>query len=95
MRLKMRLLTAIMMTGWEALSPDRTSHKESLTGTGLLCLELCGEHGKPATIKAGEFVLRNHQRLRNYQFEYYGNYYSAQGMFQLGVNTGKRIRADV
>ena len=63
---------------------DRTSHKESLTGMGLLCLELCGEHGKPATIKAGDFVLRNHQRLRNYQFEYYGNYYSAQGMFQLG-----------
>ena len=28
---------------------DRTSHKESLTGMGLLCLELCGEHGKPAT----------------------------------------------
>ena len=63
---------------------DRTSHKESLTGMGLLCLELCGEHGKPATIKAGDFVLRNHRRLRNYQFEYYGNYYSAQGMFQLG-----------
>ncbi len=63
---------------------NRTSHKESLTGMGLLCLELCGEHGKPATIKAGDFVLRNHRRLSNNQFEFYGNYYSAQGMFQLG-----------
>lgn len=63
---------------------NRSSHRESLTGMGLLCLELCGEHGKPATIKAGEFVLRNHRSLANNQFEVYGNYYSAQGMFQLG-----------
>jgi hypothetical protein len=63
---------------------DTSSHRESLTGMGLLCLELCGEHGKPATIKAGEFVLRNHRSLANNQFEFYGNYYSAQGMFQLG-----------
>ncbi|MFP6877299.1 MAG: prenyltransferase/squalene oxidase repeat-containing protein [Roseibacillus sp.] len=63
---------------------NSSSHKESLTGMGLLCLELCGEHGKPATIKAGEFVLRNHRGLANNQFEFYGNYYSAQGMFQLG-----------
>lgn len=63
---------------------NTTSHKNSLTGMGLLCLELCGEHGKPATIKAGEFVLRNHRSLAGSQFEFYGNYYSAQGMFQLG-----------
>lgn len=63
---------------------DRSRHKESLTGMGLLCLELCGEHGKPATIKAGDFVLRHHRRLPHNQFEIYGNYYSSQGMFQLG-----------
>jgi len=63
---------------------DRHRHKESLTGMGLLCLELCGEHGKPATLKAGEFVLRHHPAITRSQFEFYGNYYSAQGMFQLG-----------
>jgi len=63
---------------------NRDSHKYSLTGMGLLCLELCGEHGKPATIKAGDFVLKNHRELANNQFEFYGNYYNAQGMFQLG-----------
>ncbi|NNC87746.1 MAG: terpene cyclase/mutase family protein [Akkermansiaceae bacterium] len=63
---------------------NRDSHKYSLTGMGLLCLELCGEHGKEATFKAGEFVLRNHRRLEGNQFEFYGNYYNAQGMFQLG-----------
>jgi hypothetical protein len=41
-------------------------------------------HGKPATIKAGDFVLKNHRELANNQFEFYGNYYNAQGMFQLG-----------
>ncbi|MDE0827070.1 MAG: terpene cyclase/mutase family protein [Akkermansiaceae bacterium] len=63
---------------------NRDSHKYSLTGMGLLCLELCGEHGKPATVKAGDFVLKHHQQLANNQFEFYGNYYNAQGMFQLG-----------
>ena len=63
---------------------NRDSHKYSLTGMGLLCLELCGEHGKEATFKAGEFVLENHRKLENNQFEFYGNYYNAQGMFQLG-----------
>jgi hypothetical protein len=63
---------------------DRHNHKESLTGMGLLCLELCGEHGKPATIKAGEFVLKHHRSLAQNPHGYYGNYYAAQGMFQLG-----------
>lgn len=60
------------------------NHRESLTGMGLLCLELCGEHGKPATIKAGDFVLKTHRSLANNHHGYYGNYYAAQGMFQLG-----------
>ncbi len=63
---------------------NRDDHKDSLTGMGLLCLELCGEHGKPATIKAGDFVLKTYPNLANSQFEFYGNYYNAQGMFQLG-----------
>jgi len=63
---------------------DRKGHQTTLTGMGLLCLELCGEHGKPATTKAGEFVLKTHRSLPNNQFEFYGNYYNAQGMFQLG-----------
>ncbi|MGB1261178.1 MAG: hypothetical protein ACPG6P_14130, partial [Akkermansiaceae bacterium] len=63
---------------------DSYGHRETLTGMGLLCLELCGEHGKPSTIKAGEFVLKTHRKLPGRQFEFYGNYYNAQGMFQLG-----------
>jgi len=60
------------------------NQKNSLTGMGLLCLELCGEHGKPSTIKAADFILENFRALEGAQFEFYGNYYNAQAMFQIG-----------
>ncbi len=60
------------------------NQKNSLTGMGLLCLELCGEHGKPETIKAADFILQNFRSLPGNQFEFYGNYYNAQAMFQIG-----------
>lgn len=56
----------------------------SLTGMGLLCLELCGEHGKPSTLKAGDFILKALNSSAEKKHEFYGNYYNAQGMFQLG-----------
>lgn len=58
--------------------------KNSLTGMGLLCLELCGEHGKASTIKAADFILHSFRSLEGSQFEFYGNYYNAQAMFQIG-----------
>ena len=63
---------------------DPHQHKESLTGAGLLSLELCGRHGAEENLKAGEWILENHTKLPNAEFESYGNYYNAQGMFQLG-----------
>ena len=54
------------------------------TGTALLCLELCGHHRQPVTIGAGDWILRNRSRREHDQFFYYGMYYCAQGMFQLG-----------
>ena len=54
------------------------------TGTALLCLELCGMHRSPVTIAAGDWILRNMHGGRNDGFFYYGIYYCAQGMFQLG-----------
>jgi len=59
-------------------------HAMTLTGMGLLCLELCGEHGGDRTKRAADWVLRNFRELPGSQFEYYGNYYNAQGMFQIG-----------
>ncbi len=59
-------------------------HAQTLTGMGLLCLELCGEHGTDRTNLAADWVLRHFRELPGQQFELYGNYYNAQAMFQIG-----------
>ena len=51
---------------------------------GLLCLELCGEHGSERTQLAAAWLLQHFRELAGSQFEFYGNYYSAQAMFQIG-----------
>ncbi|MEZ5301887.1 MAG: prenyltransferase/squalene oxidase repeat-containing protein [Verrucomicrobiales bacterium] len=63
---------------------DGRSHANTLTGAGLLCLELCGFHGDPATFAAGEYIIATCRRLPGAGHEEYGNYYNAQAMFQLG-----------
>lgn len=62
----------------------RDDHQKSLTGMGLLCLELCGKHGSPETVKAADYVMRTFRELPGDQFEFYGNYYNSQGAFQIG-----------
>jgi hypothetical protein len=51
------------------------------TGVGLLCLELSGEHRTPETLKAGTYLAKLGVKSSHF---YYGAYYVAQGMFQLG-----------
>jgi len=62
----------------------RNDKAQSLTGMGLLCLELCGEHGSPNNQRAADWLLRHFREIANSQFEFYGNYYNAQAMFQIG-----------
>ena len=59
-------------------------HAMTLTGMGLLCLELCGEHGSERTTLAADWLLKNFRGLPGKPHEIYGNYYNAQGMFQVG-----------
>ena len=54
------------------------------TGTGLLCLELCGKHGDDACKEAGAWILKHLPRTVADNHFYYGLYYCSQGMFQLG-----------
>jgi len=55
------------------------------TGTALLCLELSGMHGDKVTTQAGDWVLAHlPNRFGGVEHFYYGMYYCAQGMFQLG-----------
>lgn len=63
---------------------DPWSHSETLTGCGLLCLELSGYHGTESTSRSGDYILKHRQQIINNAHEYYANYYNAQAMFQLG-----------
>lgn len=52
-------------------------------GTGILCLEICGEHHSAEALGAANYLLR--RPLRNHDsFFYYGVYYCTVGMFQIG-----------
>lgn len=63
---------------------NQNSYALTLTGAALLCLELAGKHGEDICYKAGDFILANLTQLPGQERRYYGNYYNAQGMFQLG-----------
>ncbi len=54
------------------------------TGTALLCLELCGQHRSKVCLQAGDWILGHLQTKYGDSHFYYGLYYTAQGMFQLG-----------
>ena len=56
------------------------------TGIGLLCLELAGRHRDDVTLKAGQYLADRLKRGNAFEGEhkYYGLYYAANGMFQLG-----------
>ena len=60
------------------------------TGTGVLCLEICGRRGHKAATDGGEWMLRNLPVVASVRRGYggthffYGMYYCSQAMFQLG-----------
>ena len=66
---------------------DTRSNAEKLTGAGLLCLELCGRHGHPATQRAARYLGQNFPRLQNVDRRFYGMYYASQGLFLIGGET--------
>lgn len=53
------------------------------SGTGILCLEICGEHHAPATMRAADYLLRRPLKYTD-GFFFYGVYYCTVGMFQVG-----------
>ncbi|MDY7010678.1 MAG: prenyltransferase/squalene oxidase repeat-containing protein [Planctomycetota bacterium] len=54
------------------------------TATAVLCLELCGKHHSDESLAGGDWILAHPVRNYGSSFFYYGLYYSAQAMFQLG-----------
>lgn len=61
-----------------------SDHADTLTGAALLSLCVCGKFDDPMVIKGADWVLKNFRKLPGNQFEYYGNYYNAQALFQMG-----------
>jgi hypothetical protein len=61
-----------------------SDHSDSLTGMAILSLALCGRFSDESLTQAADWVLANFKKLKGNQFEFYGNYYNAQAMFQLG-----------
>ena len=53
------------------------------TGTGILALEICGEHETPEAIAGGEYLLKHPPKWGS-QYFFYEVYYCPQGLFQLG-----------
>ena len=63
---------------------DRQNYATTLTGAGILCLSLCGEHANPAVGRGVRFLMEKYEELPKQQYCFYGLYYAAQGLFQQG-----------
>jgi hypothetical protein len=75
--------------GGFAYMPSQNQSSAAMTGVGVLCLELCGEHGSAELSAAGDYILSRPPRMtapngRPQRFRYYAFYYCGQAMFQLG-----------
>lgn len=58
---------------------------DTLSGAGILCLELCGRHLDPASLKAARYLSNVYKKtLLHSGHRYYALYYTSQGLFQLG-----------
>jgi hypothetical protein len=54
------------------------------TGTGIVSLEMLGEHGSAEALAGGDYLLKNPLTDANQGFYYYGIYYVSQAYNQLG-----------
>ena len=64
---------------------NKGGNAETLTGAAILCLELCGRHLDPMSLKAATYLSRTYVKaLPGANQRYYGLYYTAQGLFQTG-----------
>lgn len=53
------------------------------TGTGILCLEICGKHKTAEAMAGADYLLRRPLRSSDHYF-FYGVYYCTVGMFKVG-----------
>ncbi|MBP5285399.1 MAG: terpene cyclase/mutase family protein, partial [Kiritimatiellae bacterium] len=69
-------------------------YAETLSGAGILCLELCGRHLDPCSLKAADFVRKTFRAaLAGNGATYYALYYTSQGLFQVGGEAWREFEA--
>ena len=67
-------------------------HAVTLSGAGILCLELCGKHEDPDSLSAAKFLMSVYrEKLPEEGFAYYGLYYASQGLCQIGGENWKEF----
>jgi hypothetical protein len=57
---------------------------QARTGTGVLSMELLGQHHTPEALRGGDFLLANPPDNPNQEFYFYAVYYCSQALNQLG-----------
>lgn len=72
---------------------DGNNSALTLTGAGILCLELCGRHAEPKSLRAVDYLHKNFKNLPKNQRRLYGLYYTSQGLFQLGGDVWREFQA--
>ena len=71
-------------------NPDQ--YGVTLSGAGILCLELCGKHEDPDSLAAAKYLMGVYKTEMDKQsYRYYGMYYASQGLFQIGGDNWKEF----
>ena len=67
----------------------------TLSGAGILCLELCGRHEDPDSMAAARYLMgiyRDPEKgMLKQEYKFYGMYYASQGLFQIGGENWKEF----
>jgi hypothetical protein len=66
-----------------AYMPRQGRATESMTGAGLLAMQVCGQYESPYVLGAADWLLEHPPEWKD-RFFFYGIYYYAQGMYQRG-----------
>ena len=77
--------------------PGRNERAFPMTSAGLLAMQVCGQYDAPEVSAAARWLLRNPPAVGD-RFFFYGIYYYAQGMHQVGgeaATAGRRVTADL
>ena len=69
----------------------KSDHAVTLTGAGILCLELCGQRDPERSARSARYLMNVYEQLPGQGNGTYGLYYTSQGLFQTGGLAWRRF----